>query len=48
MPAYEGHVRSLVDLATLREAGLTVVYDAMHSAGAGILGRLLGGRPDKA
>ncbi len=29
--------RTLVDLAALRDAGLTVVYDAMHSTGAGIL-----------
>ncbi|HLF72686.1 MAG TPA: phosphoglucomutase/phosphomannomutase family protein, partial [Dehalococcoidia bacterium] len=41
-PAYEAHVRSQVDLGTLKGAGLDVVYDAMHSAGAGILGRLIG------
>jgi phosphomannomutase len=45
LPDYEQSLRGLVDLQALRDAGLTVVYDAMHSAGAGILGRLLeGGR----
>jgi phosphomannomutase len=45
VPAYEAHVSRLVDLSTLKEAGLNVVYDAMHSTGAGILARLLeGGR----
>ncbi|HXH22427.1 MAG TPA: phosphoglucomutase/phosphomannomutase family protein [Dehalococcoidia bacterium] len=43
LPEYEESLRGLVDLQTLREAGLTVVYDAMHAAGAGILARLLDG-----
>jgi phosphomannomutase len=44
-PAYDANLRRLVDLTALRDAGLNVVYDAMHSTGAGILARLLeGGR----
>jgi phosphomannomutase len=42
-PAYDANLRRLVDLSALKEAGLNVVYDAMHSTGAGILGRLLDG-----
>lgn len=40
-PAYDASVARLVDLGSLRAAGLEVVFDAMHSTGAGILVRLL-------
>lgn len=43
LPAYESNMARLVDLAALKDAGISVVYDAMHSAGAGILSRLLAG-----
>ena len=42
---YLEHLRRMVDLASLKDAGLSVVVDAMHGAGAGYLGSLLeGGR----
>ena len=40
-PAYDAHVARLVDLAAIRDAGLTVAFDAMHATGAGVLTRLL-------
>ena len=43
VPAYLESLRGLVDVGALRDAGFTVVYDAMHAAGAGILGRLIEG-----
>ncbi|HEY7294726.1 MAG TPA: phosphoglucomutase/phosphomannomutase family protein, partial [Dehalococcoidia bacterium] len=44
-PAYDANLRRLVDIGALKDAGLSVVYDAMHSTGSGILERLLeGGR----
>ena len=42
-PEYLAHVSELVDLGSLREAGLRVVVDSMHGAGAGYLRRLLVG-----
>ena len=42
-PAYDAHVAQQVDLARIREAGLDVVFDAMHATGAGTLSRLLEG-----
>ncbi|MCH7836246.1 MAG: phosphoglucomutase/phosphomannomutase family protein [Chloroflexi bacterium] len=42
-PDYLAHVSGLVDLERLRAAGLRVVVDSMHGAGAGYLRRLLGG-----
>lgn len=39
---YINHVRSLVDIDAIREAGITVVHDAMFGAGQGILSELLG------
>lgn len=42
-PAYDRHVAGLVDLAFIRDAGLNIVFDAMHSTGAGVYQRLLGG-----
>ena len=42
-PAYDAQIARLVDLDRIRQAGLNVVFDAMHSTGAGVLERLLGG-----
>jgi len=42
-PDYDRQVARLVDLDTLRRAGLRVVVDAMHGAGAGHFPRLLAG-----
>jgi len=42
-PAYSAHVGTLVDLETLRQAGLRVVVDAMYGAGMGWYPRLIGG-----
>jgi phosphomannomutase len=41
--AYDKHVAGLLDLQRLRDAGLNVVFDAMHATGAGVLSRLLSG-----
>lgn len=40
--AYIDHVRSLVDIDAIRDAGITVVHDAMFGAGQGILSELMG------
>lgn len=42
-PAYMRHLAGLVDLDGLRQAGLRVVIDPMHGAGAGYLTELLSG-----
>ncbi len=42
-PAYLRHLAELVDLERLRSAGLRVVIDPMHGAGAGYLRELLSG-----
>jgi len=42
-PEYLAHVSELVELENLRAAGLRVVVDSMHGAGAGYLRRLLAG-----
>jgi phosphomannomutase len=42
-PAYHDHVRAIVDLDSIRNAGLNVVFDAMHSTGAGVISGLLAG-----
>jgi phosphomannomutase len=42
-PAYDAHVRRLIDLDRIRVAGIEVVFDAMHATGAGVLSRLLEG-----
>ena len=42
-PEYMAHVSELVELGSLRAAGLRVVVDSMHGAGAGYLRRLLAG-----
>ena len=40
-PSYLGHVATLVDLDGIRRAGLKVVVDSMHGAGAGYVSKLL-------
>lgn len=42
-PVYLNHIASLVDLSAIRNAGLTVVVDSMHGAGAGYFDKLLSG-----
>ena len=42
-PKYLQHIGDMVDLPTLRAAGLTIVADAMYGAGAGYFQRLLEG-----
>ena len=39
---YVNHVQSLVDIDAIRDAGITVVHDAMFGAGQGILSELMG------
>jgi len=43
VPEYLAHVAALVELDALRAAGLRVVVDPMHGAGAGYVRRLLAG-----
>jgi alpha-D-glucose phosphate-specific phosphoglucomutase len=40
---YVQHIRELIDLEPVRSAGLTVIADPMHGAGAGYLSKLAGG-----
>ncbi|MER3543708.1 MAG: phosphomannomutase [Chloroflexota bacterium] len=42
-PAYLEHLKGLIDVEPIRQAGLTVVVDAMWGNGAGWFPRLLGG-----
>ncbi|MBI4233982.1 MAG: phosphoglucomutase/phosphomannomutase family protein [Chloroflexi bacterium] len=42
-PVYREHLARLVDLGALQRAGLRVVVDAMHGAGAGYFGAFLEG-----
>ncbi len=42
-PTYLGHVASLVDVKSIRDAGLEVVVDSMYGAGAGYFSKLLSG-----
>ena len=42
-PAYLEHIAALVDLDGIRRAGLNVVVDPMHGAGAGFLAKLIAG-----
>lgn len=42
-PAYLARIRELVDVEAIRQAGLTVVYDAMWGNGAGWFDELLAG-----
>jgi alpha-D-glucose phosphate-specific phosphoglucomutase len=41
--AYESHIKKLIDLAPIREAGLTILVDCMWGNGAGWFTRLLSG-----
>ncbi len=42
-PAYDAHIATTVDLDRIKNAGLNIVFDAMHATGAGVLARLLKG-----
>ena len=42
-PVYLNHISSLVDLAGIRNAGLNIIVDSMHGAGAGYFKKLLDG-----
>jgi len=42
-PAYLEHLKTLIDVEPIREAGITVVHDAMWGNGAGWFERILGG-----
>ena len=42
-PIYLNHIASLVDLAGIRNAGLDIMVDSMHGAGAGYFKKLLDG-----
>lgn len=46
-PAYIEHLKDLVDLQPIRDAGFTVVFDAMWGNGAGWFSRLLDGGKTK-
>jgi len=43
IPSYSDHIQKLIDLKPLRDAGLTVLVDAMWGNGAGWFPRLLAG-----
>ncbi|MGD0613378.1 MAG: phosphoglucomutase/phosphomannomutase family protein [Anaerolineales bacterium] len=43
VPSYSDHIQKLIDLKPLKEAGLTVLVDAMWGNGAGWFPRLLAG-----
>ena len=40
-PAYLGHIATLVDLQSIRDAGLDLIVDSMHGAGGGYFSKLL-------
>jgi phosphomannomutase len=42
-PAYDAQLARLVELDRIKQAGLNIVFDAMHATGAGVLQRLLSG-----
>jgi phosphomannomutase len=42
-PAYDAQLARLVELDRIKQAGLHIVFDAMHATGAGVLRRLLSG-----
>mgnify|MGYP001162366621 CR=1 FL=1 len=46
-PAYLNHLAEMIDLGNIRNAGMNVVVDAMHGAGAGYLSKLLSGGSTK-
>lgn len=43
LPDYLAHIASFVDVAAIRNAGLDLIVDAMHGAGAGYFAELLDG-----
>jgi len=43
LPEYTAQIGRMIDLPRLREAGLTILHEAMYGAGAGYVARLLGG-----
>ncbi|HET9050137.1 MAG TPA: phosphoglucomutase/phosphomannomutase family protein [Candidatus Dormibacteraeota bacterium] len=43
MPSYEAQIARIVDLPRLRGAGLRILHEAMHGAGAGVVSGLLAG-----
>ena len=43
LPDYLAHIASFVDVAAIRNAGLDIIVDAMHGAGAGYFAELLDG-----
>ncbi len=45
LPAYLDRIGRQIDLTALREAGLTIVVDAMYGCAAGLLPRLIGEGP---
>lgn len=47
LPDYLARLGQLVDLPSLRNAGLTIVVDAMYGTGAGVLAKLLAGGTTK-
>jgi len=42
-PEYLAHVASIVDVQSIRNAGLNIVFDPMHGSGAGYFSKLLEG-----
>ena len=42
-PEYLAHAATLIDIMAIRNAGLNIVVDSMHGAGAGYFSKLLGG-----
>jgi phosphomannomutase len=42
-PAYDRQVARLINFERIRDAGLNIVFDAMHATGAGVYQRLLSG-----
>ena len=42
-PAYLGHIATLLDIKGIRDAGLKIVVDSMHGAGAGYFSELVSG-----
>ena len=42
-PAYLGHIATLLDVQAVRHAGLKIVVDSMHGAGAGYFSELISG-----
>lgn len=47
MPAYQAQISKLVDMETIKRAGLTIIVDSMYGAGAGYYPHLLDGGATK-